>query len=295
MQYSVLVLLVFFLLLACKNDPGEKTPASTLDNMEEQTKLRYLKEIEWPQAYREQDTVLLDRILGDDFQMVSADGTWSDKAGQMARIKAAPMDNDFFEFEIKRLEVHENGTAIVAGTGHVITNGEEMTYQSSNVLIKRGDYWKAVLSHVSGITELSDIHSHHSIALPKEVDFSYLVGDWKRTNEAAGKETHEHWKKNSDTEYTGLGYTLAAGDTVWKESIRLVREKDQWLFKVIGNRDSIATTFKVTKADSYSFECFNPENTFPNTIRYVNERDSLFATISDGETEIDFIFAKVRL
>ena len=294
MKKSAVLGLVIYSILSCQTDPGEKIKASTLILKEEEKILRYLKEVEWPQAYREQDTVLLDRILGDDFQMVSADGTWSDKAGQMERIKTAPMDNDLFEFEIKRLEVYENGTAIVAGTGHVVDDGQEMIYQSSNVLIKRGDHWKAILSHVSGITELDEVHDHSSSSLPKEADFSYLLGDWKRTNEAQGKETFEHWKKVSDAEYSGLGYTLLAGDTVWLETIKLVREGDHWHFEVMGKGDSIVTPFKVTKAGKNNFACYNPMNDFPKTIRYTKERDTLFAWISDGVTQIDFTFVRVQ-
>ncbi|MEQ9422920.1 MAG: hypothetical protein RJQ09_00785 [Cyclobacteriaceae bacterium] len=41
--------------------------------------LRYLKEVQWPKAYKEQDTVLLSSILADEFQMITADGEWSTK------------------------------------------------------------------------------------------------------------------------------------------------------------------------------------------------------------------------
>lgn len=285
--------LCFLLLLGCKEEHSATLfEGKEMDIESEMQVLRHLKEVEWPQAYREQDTVLLGRILGDDFQMVSADGTWSDKAGQIARIKASPMDNDLFEFEIKRLEVFENGTAIVAGTGHVLNDGKEMNYQSSNVLIKRGDQWKAVLSHVSGITELDTPHDHSDSRLPYEADFSYLIGDWKRSNEAAEKETFEQWRKLSDTEYVGLGYTLARGDTVWKETIRLARETDHWDFEVLGQGDSVTTPFKVTRAGKLGFECYNPVNDFPKTIRYERKGDSLYAIITDGKTEVPFTFVK---
>ena len=281
------------LLIGCQEKSKEQEVNGPLQNKEEYEKLRYLKEVEWPKAYREQDTILLDRILGEDFQMVSADGTWSDKAGQMERIKSAPMDNDHFEFEIKRLEVKDNGTAIVAGTGHVIRNGQEMIYQSSNVLIKRGEVWKAVLSHVSGITELEVPHQHTIAKLPKEADFGYLIGEWIRTNEADGRETFEQWKKLSDLEYSGMGYTLSAGDTVWKEDIKLIQEADHWDYEVLGQGDSNPTPFKVTKVERNGFECYNPVNEFPKTIRYSRVGDSLLAQISDGETTIDFNFVKV--
>jgi hypothetical protein len=117
--------------------------------------LRHLKEVLWPKAYFEQDAALLDRILADEFQLIGDDGTWSTKAQQLERVRKSKPSYDSLEFVIKRLEVFENGTAIVAGTG--IARGKDgkgpyvMEYQSTNVLIKRGGVWKAVSSHVSGV------------------------------------------------------------------------------------------------------------------------------------------------
>jgi len=272
-----------------KSDDGDAVTeqASDLET------LRYLKEVEWPQAYREQDTLLLDRILGDDFQMVTADGEWSNKALQMERIRATAMDHDYFSYEIKRLEVLENGTAIIAGTGHIINDSVETNYQSSNILIKREGNWKAVLSHVSGITQLEAMHEHGTGKLPSEGDFSYLLGSWKRTNEEAGKETFEQWSKINDELYVGLGYTMMASDTIWKEDVELRRSEDHWHFEVIGQGDSIPTPFKVTKIQASAFECYNPVNEFPKTIRYARDGALLKATISDGETKIPFVFTKL--
>lgn len=149
------LLAVTLLIFSCEptHEPAID-PQSTMDVNEEKDKLRFLKEVEWPQAYREQDTVLLDRILGDNFQMITNDGEWSNKMKQLERIKAAPMDHDSFWYVIKRLEILENGTAIIAGTGHIINDDQETIYQSSNILIQREGWWKAVLSHVSGVTAL---------------------------------------------------------------------------------------------------------------------------------------------
>lgn len=149
--FVILTLIAF----SCK----EKTPSVNEFDLvisieDEKEKLRFLKEVEWPKAYREQDTILLDRILGDDFQMVTNDGEWSNKAKQLERIKETAMNHDSFKYEIKRLEILENNTAIIAGTGRIINDDKESIYQSSNVLIKRNGIWKAVLSHVSGYKEL---------------------------------------------------------------------------------------------------------------------------------------------
>ncbi|HKO79894.1 MAG TPA: nuclear transport factor 2 family protein [Chitinophagaceae bacterium] len=116
--------------------------------------LRHIKEVEWPRAYREQDTVLLDRILADEFKMIGSNGTRSSKKEQIAYIKTHKPGYQSFKFNIDRLEIFENNTAIVSGTG-IIDNKDsvgpyELHYSSSNVLIKRDGKWKAISSHTSG-------------------------------------------------------------------------------------------------------------------------------------------------
>jgi ketosteroid isomerase-like protein len=121
--------------------------------------LRYLKEVEWPKAYREQDTKLLDRILADEFQMIDNEGNWSNKKLELEYVKNNKPSYETFRFEIKRLEIFENGTAVIAGTGHLTGRDKDgqyrVTYQSSNILIKMRDGWKAVSSHVSGVKRTS--------------------------------------------------------------------------------------------------------------------------------------------
>lgn len=152
---NILLLFLPLLIVSCiENKEPLIDKGQTLNIDKEMERLRFLKEVEWPKAYREQDTILLDRILGDDFQMTTNDGEWSNKLKQLERIKEAPMNHDSFRYEIKRLEILENGTAIIAGTGHIINDNKETIYQSSNILVNRNGIWKAVLSHVSGVKEL---------------------------------------------------------------------------------------------------------------------------------------------
>lgn len=132
-------------LIACESNEGNQ-----VNMREEKSTLRFLKEIEWPLAYSNQDTVLLDRILGEDFQMIDQSGGWYTKADELAWIKENGTSYDSFFYEIKRLEVLPNGTAVVAGTGHIYADTTHSVYESSNVLVKRDGLWKAILSHVSG-------------------------------------------------------------------------------------------------------------------------------------------------
>jgi hypothetical protein len=141
------ILLLFVLIPVAGNSQSQK------ESSDEKT-LRHLKEVLWPKAYREQDTVLLDRILADEFKMIDSDGNYASKREELEYIKGHKPSYQSFKFDIKRLEIFENNTAIVSGTGTVHSRdaqGEyDMIYQSSNVLIKRDGQWKAISSHTSG-------------------------------------------------------------------------------------------------------------------------------------------------
>lgn len=113
-----------------------------------------LKSDDWPRAYRTQDTALLNSILAEEFERVGSDGAWSNKKQELAWISANKPSYDSLVFQVTRLDVFENGTAIVAGTGRIYSHRGEQSqveeYQSTNVLIKRRGTWKAVASHTSG-------------------------------------------------------------------------------------------------------------------------------------------------
>ena len=97
---------------------------------------KYLKEVEWQKTYREQDTVLLDSILGDDFQMIDANGNWTTKKDELKWVKTNSIKQDSFIYEIKRLDILFNGTALRCGIGQIPYDSVEIIYQSSNVFFK---------------------------------------------------------------------------------------------------------------------------------------------------------------
>ncbi len=151
-KFLLFILTVATTLISCTGEPKEKSP---VDLEADHQYLTHLKEVNWPKAYREQDTLLLDQILAEEFRVIRNDGSWSSKAEELDFIKNNGPSYDTLTFEIKRLDIFENGTAIVAGAGHVFGTGEdgnptEAIYQSTNVLVKRDGNWKAVSSHVSG-------------------------------------------------------------------------------------------------------------------------------------------------
>lgn len=145
------VLIILFLSSGCEISLDKSSDKISKADEEE---LRYLKEVEWPKAYAEQDTILLGRILGEDFQMIDQSGNWYTKKDEIDWIKENAAGYNSFHFEIKRFEILKNGTAIICGTGHILNDTVKSIYQSSNVLVKRDGEWKAVLSHVSGLKTL---------------------------------------------------------------------------------------------------------------------------------------------
>ena len=153
---KIVILLITVVFLSC-HEKEEKAvlPESKTISANDENVLKYLKEVEWPKAYKEQDTVLLDRILGDDFQMIDDSGLWTNKQDELDWIKENGTFYDSFNYEIKRLEINDNGTAIICGTGHIFNDSTETIYHSSNILIKRNGLWKAVSSHDSGVKELN--------------------------------------------------------------------------------------------------------------------------------------------
>jgi hypothetical protein len=134
------------LMLACVS-------SAVLAAADDEAELRHIKTVLWPQAYREQDVALLDRLLDDSFQLIDAEGNRSTKQGELEYLGKNRWDPGEFEYRIERLDVYDNGVAIVAGEG-VATN---YSYRSSNVLIKRDGRWRAVASHVSGVRSRASV------------------------------------------------------------------------------------------------------------------------------------------
>lgn len=122
-------------------------------------------------------------------------------------------------------------------------------------------------------------------------EFDWLVGEWMRTDDAEGQQTFENWSRGNGSEYVGLGCTLQAGDTIFREELRLTQIDRQWNLEVIGVNES-PTYFVFTEQSDSSFLCENPANEFPNQISYRRVGESLSASIFGGGQEIQFQFKK---
>ena len=137
------------------------------------------------------------------------------------------------------------------------------------------------------VTENTEVNS-------EAINFDWLLGKWKRTNEEEGKYTFENWKKINDTEYKGIGFTMQNGDTIKQESIKLIYHKGSWNLKVKVPEDSEFITFKGISFSKNEFICENNELEFPNKIKYWKNGEKINASVSGGDFKISFEFEKLN-
>ena len=79
------------------------------------------------------------------------------KKDEVAYIKQNKPEYDSFKYHVERLDIFDNKSAIVSGTGMIQGADSEgnyiTTYRSSNIFVKRNGTWQAISSHVSGLNK----------------------------------------------------------------------------------------------------------------------------------------------
>ena len=125
-------------------------------------------------------------------------------------------------------------------------------------------------------------------------NLDWLTGNWKRLNEEAGKETFENWKKNSPSEYSGIGFTIQKGDTISQEKMDIIETSGKWTLFVKMPNDKEATKFEMTELKYNEFVCVNDSNDFPKKIKYWTDGEKIKAEISNEEMEIPFEFSRIK-
>lgn len=152
-------IVIMALLIACNATNNSSETASLIDETDREV-LREYKTLLWPKAYADQDTALLNQLLHKEFELVDDQGDTYSKQDELAYITKYGPSYDAFVFEITRLDLFENGTAVVTGVG-TLTGKDDAgayttTYRSSNVLVKQDGRWQAINSHVSGVEEVRE-------------------------------------------------------------------------------------------------------------------------------------------
>lgn len=124
--------------------------------------------------------------------------------------------------------------------------------------------------------------------------FEWLLGNWKRLNEEKGKETFENWKRISEFEYAGIGFTMQNGDTIKQEKIKLNKVNNHWNLTVKTPNETQWTTFTGVNHSKNDFTCENNEIDFPSKIKYWKNGDNFNASVSGGDMIISFEFEKLK-
>jgi len=140
------------------------------------------------------------------------------------------------------------------------------------------------LATVSTMTHAQPSQNHN---------FTWLLGDWQRTNNQAGKITTETWEL-SKQEYLGLGVTIEGQDTVFFENMTLTKIENEIFLVVSTPQHQVAVHFKITAHSKCSFVAENPDNDFPKKIIYKKTDQGLLATVSGGDQKIDFVFERIE-
>jgi len=149
MKPLVLTLFIFILNLSYAQANSKKT---THEN--DLAYLTQLKQQVWPTIYKTSDVAGLNDLTHEDFVIVDPKGVTTPKTEELAFLKTYRWPHKEFEYDIQRINIFENNTAIVAGQGRASGTNDKgdycFTYVSTNVLIKISDQWIAIQSHVSG-------------------------------------------------------------------------------------------------------------------------------------------------
>lgn len=131
-------------------------------------------------------------------------------------------------------------------------------------------------------------------AVENSIDFDWLIGDWKRTNDEPGNRTFEIWDKKSNDLYQGNGWTMKGTDTLSQEVMQIIKQDQKWILKVSGTGFE-PVVFDCIGTSKNSFEFANEANDFPKFIEYNYDGKHINAQISGGGATIPFSFEKIVL
>lgn len=125
-------------------------------------------------------------------------------------------------------------------------------------------------------------------------DLEILVGEWESYK---GVKFNENWRLVDENSFEGEGFSLNGVDTAFFESLKIIKEGDLIIYRVIFENHKAITDFVLTKASKTSWTFINPENDFPSIINYNIKKDSLLlVTITNirGNKEQSFYLKRKK-
>ncbi len=138
-------------ILSCTTSPNQIVDANDLEKLTDIQKNQLVK------AYLEQDSVLLDKLLHEDYQLIDDNGDRYTKGDELTYVSNYPPSYSSQEFEILEIDIIDNGSAVVIAKATLKgMDGEDAyitTYTISTSYVKIDGLWSAINSHVSGVNE----------------------------------------------------------------------------------------------------------------------------------------------
>ncbi|MEQ9422894.1 MAG: DUF6265 family protein [Cyclobacteriaceae bacterium] len=133
-----------------------------------------------------------------------------------------------------------------------------------------------------------------SASAQSELDqFAWLLGKWERSNVRSNRTAFENWEKSSDSKFSGIGFTLQDGDTVFVEKLELVSNKDGVFYVANVAHNAAPVFFKIIEITDSGFISENLKHDFPKRIEYELSGNNLKATISGDGKQIPFEFIRI--
>jgi len=136
---------------------GANADDRTGDRMADRKAIAKAKVETWRAFYRDQDVAGLGNFLMDEFVVIGPDGAVRTKTEELAWLAENEWGGaDDFLYSVDDIIFVSETVALVYGRGNSTRLTDEgaqcrHTYRSSNTLVKAGDRWRPVLSHVSGV------------------------------------------------------------------------------------------------------------------------------------------------
>lgn len=122
--------------------------------------------------------------------------------------------------------------------------------------------------------------------------FDWLVGSWERTNGKLGTQTIESWEKVDDKTYKAISVVLKGMDTVYTEYCTIKKEGDNYYYIADVPQNTNSTRFKIVEITDQGFKAVNTKHDFPKEISYKISGNTIIASISGDDKQIDYNFKK---
>lgn len=123
-------------------------------------------------------------------------------------------------------------------------------------------------------------------------DLKKLAGSWSSTE---GVLFNEHWQVENDCLMIGLGFSLSANDTVFKEVMKIYRQSDSIYFAALVEENKNYIAFKLVESGANYWKFINPTHDYPNIIYYEIENDTLLNAYTAnirGNKKVEFHLKK---